>query len=90
MCNTNTRTARITEKRPIAIFDVIGSSFCTGDTDATVTLSSSETTVHYQLKEWGGGSMYTIDVLRLNDKGYWVQLTNGDSNLNISVGVPGW
>ncbi|MEZ4943102.1 MAG: hypothetical protein R3D58_19670 [Saprospiraceae bacterium] len=37
-----------------------------------------------------GGDMYTLEVLRLNDKGYWVELTNGDSNLNISVGGPGW
>ncbi|MCB0533607.1 MAG: hypothetical protein KDD14_15515 [Saprospiraceae bacterium] len=202
--NTQTCTARITVKRTIEIFDVVGSSFCTGDTDATVSLSASETTVHYQLKEWGGpnigsplsgtggpldfgmqpagsytviatsdvcgntasmngpadvevgncavmlpdhctcnsangrtpltlkvmalpgqnwevkavvglydigspvppadptplavgaplsyigNNMYALDVLRLNDKGYWIQLTNGDTDLDIMVGNASW
>ncbi len=202
--NTSTCTATVTVKRTIAIFDVIGSSFCTGDTDATVSLGGSETTVHYQLKQWGGsnigsplpgtgnaldfgmqpqgsytviatsdvcgntapmngpaavevgncavmlpdhcgcnspdgrtvttlkvqalpgqnwevqdviglynigsppspadpvplavgaalnyigGNMYTLDVIRLNDKGYWVLLTNGDTDLDIMVGNASW
>ncbi|TNE48798.1 MAG: right-handed parallel beta-helix repeat-containing protein [Bacteroidetes bacterium] len=37
-----------------------------------------------------GGNMFTLDVLRLIDKGYWVQLTNGNTDLDIQVGNPSW
>lgn len=202
--NTNTCTSRITVYRTITLFDVLANSFCIGDEDATVRLSDSEPTVHYQLRRIGsgdvgaplpgtgdlldfgmqpagfytviatsdlcgnttimngpaevrvsncdivipdhcscnsfdgrtattlkvqalpgqnwkvksviglydinspqapaaptpltvdtplnyiGGNMYTLAVLRLNDKGYWVQLTNGDTDLDIQVGNASW
>ncbi|MEZ4942952.1 MAG: Calx-beta domain-containing protein [Saprospiraceae bacterium] len=37
-----------------------------------------------------GGEMYTLEVLRLNDKGYWVQLTNGKTDLDVQVGNASW
>ncbi|TNE62694.1 MAG: HYR domain-containing protein [Bacteroidetes bacterium] len=201
--NTNTCTAKVTVTNALAVFDVIGGSFCTDDVDATVSLSGSETGVSYQLKRNGintgapvpgtgslldfgmqptgsytvvassdicgntaemngpaqvvagpcdisvpdhcdcedpsgrtpvtlkvsalpgqtwtvkaviglydtsspalpapqtplavdtpltyiGGDMYTLNVYRLNNKGYYVVLTNGDSDRDIQVGNPSW
>ncbi len=35
-----------------------------------------------------GGGMYTLDALRLNTDGYWIQVTNGACDLDIRVGNP--
>lgn len=37
-----------------------------------------------------GGNMYTLTALRDNAKGYWVQVTNGSTSLDIMVGNPSW
>ncbi|MEZ4941053.1 MAG: hypothetical protein R3D58_09300 [Saprospiraceae bacterium] len=37
-----------------------------------------------------GNDMYALPAARANNKGYWVQLTNGVTDLNIQVGNPGW
>ena len=36
------------------------------------------------------GNMYTLDALRLTTKGYWIQVTNGSTDLDIQVGNPAW
>lgn len=35
-----------------------------------------------------GGGMYTLDAKRKNNAGYWIQVTNGDCDLDIRVGNP--
>ncbi len=37
-----------------------------------------------------GGNMYTLDGIRLTDKGYWVQVTNGSTDFDVMVGNAAW
>ncbi len=37
-----------------------------------------------------GNNTYSLDALRLNDKGFWVRVTNGMTDLDIAVGVASW
>lgn len=37
-----------------------------------------------------GGNMHTLDAARSNTKGFWVQVTNGYTDLDIMVGTPAW
>ena len=40
--------------------------------------------------QYVGGNMYTLDAARSTTKGYWVQVTNGFTDLDIMVGSPSW
>lgn len=37
-----------------------------------------------------GGNMYTLDGIRLTDRGYWVQVTNGSIDFDVMVGNAAW
>ncbi len=40
--------------------------------------------------QYVGGNMYTLDAARSTTKGYWVQVTNGFTDLDIMVGNASW